>query len=102
MIFTTSFVLYCIISLLSVPVLYYIFSHLLYSQNLLLNVLSYLLLIGASKMHIDIGRSGVLPFTDYLIHDYHSIMYALFPLAFWFLSVFAFGRGYGKYFRKIN
>jgi hypothetical protein len=53
-------------------------------------------------MHIDIGRSGVLPFTDYLIHDYHSIMYALFPLAFWFLSVFAFGRGYGKYFRKIN
>jgi hypothetical protein len=53
-------------------------------------------------MHIDIGRSGVLPFTDYLIHDCHSITYAVFPLAFWFLSVFTFGRAYGKYFRKKN
>lgn len=100
MIFTTSFVLYCIVSLLSVPVLYYILSHLLYSQNLLLNVLSYLLLIGASKIHIDIGRSGVLPFTDYLIHDCHSVMYAVFPLVFWFLYVLTFGMAYGKYFRK--
>lgn len=97
--YTTPLLFYCIFSISTVFVLYYVFCHFLYSDKVSLNLVAFLLLIGSSKLQIDIGRSGVFPLSNMIVLG-ESAIYAIFPLVFWFLYTFAFGRAYAKYYRK--
>lgn len=97
--YTTPLLFYCIFSISTVFVLYYVFCHFLYSDKVSLNLVAFLLLIDSSKLQIDIGRSGVFPLSNMIVLG-ESAIYAIFPLVFWFLYTFAFGRAYGKYYRK--
>ncbi|TDS98122.1 MULTISPECIES: hypothetical protein [Rahnella] len=95
----TPLLFYCVFSISTVFLLYYVFCHFLYSDKVFLNLVAFLLLTGGSKLQIDIGRSGIFPFSNVIVLG-ESAIYAIFPLAFWFLYVFSFGRAYVKYYKK--
>ena len=95
-----SFSVYFFICLLGIPVYYHIACHFLYSESVTLNYLSGFLLAGIGHFQVYIGRYGVVPYTDIVIHDRSNIVISLIPLFICFLYSLAFGIAYKKYFGK--
>ncbi|GEM_PF-2883201 len=94
-----NFNVYFIISMLIVPVFYYIASHFLYSESITLHYVAGFMLAGINAFHIYIAQHGFIPYTSIAVHTTNDY-FAYMPIILTFINSYAFARAYKKYYNK--
>lgn len=94
----TIILLYVLCTLVSLFPFYYIASHLLYSNNIYLNLCSIILLACCSLFHFVVFRTGVIPLLDIDISGDGSMIFVLIHFACAYSYVIPFNMARTKYY----
>ncbi|CND43626.1 Uncharacterised protein [Yersinia pseudotuberculosis] len=93
-----SFSTYIICTIFSLLLFYYVVSHRLHSNYLILNVVSFLLLLGCAKYYFNVVKTGALPNFNITIDSSGFFITVLIPFVFSLSYSVPFYMAYKRYY----